>query len=494
MPYFPAITVGAGNSVIKPSGFHRGNTHFDFPCNGINDEVQLIKAIGEANSRGVGIELSDGTFTLSSPVTFVSTMTLEGQGIGVTTIGIASDFTSGAILRFTNLLVDTAIDSITIRNLTIDGSGADAGTGLFGHATNVILENVEIINCWQYGVNCRFNWDGSASDGADFGVHAKNVPLNNNGRQAGGENQWDCSVVRSSLENVHAISGGKSGIWANPAIDTTFDKCIADGNVASGFGIEGSASARVKYINNTSQNNSGASARGFSFIDAIIHLTLKNNLVFNNGGTGIRIGGGSTETVSYCSVEGNTVINNGASGGGEDDGIQLGADGVGNRIENNIVVNPGSTQDIGIRLEDSVEAVVQNNTVQGNDTSEIVNNSSGTVMFRNNLGSIIDGTISDPGDSNAIPANISGHVPLVSGGSGETRTIADAVAPGITRDLYFKTDGGGDIVITAASPVNQTGNTILTFADVGDHIRLTSIEDGSDFEWRVVANDGVALS
>jgi len=83
-------------------------------------------------------------------------------------------------------------------------------------------------------------------------------------------------------------------------------------------------------------------------------------------------------------------------------------------------------------------------------------------------------------------------VPLVSGGA-ETRTLADAKGPGLTLDLYFKTDGG-DCVVTTASPCNQADNNTLTFADVGDHLRLASIEDGSDFEWRIVANDGVALS
>ena len=110
------------------------------------------------------------------------------------------------------------------------------------------------------------------------------------------------------------------------------------------------------------------------------------------------------------------------------------------------------------------------------------------------LGKVVlqPGVIDDPGDGNAIPVNVSGHVPLVTAGA-ETRTIADATKAGLTLDLYLKTDGG-DCVVTTASPANQTGNNTLTFADVGDHLRLGSIEDGSDFEWRIVANDGVALS
>lgn len=102
------------------------------------------------------------------------------------------------------------------------------------------------------------------------------------------------------------------------------------------------------------------------------------------------------------------------------------------------------------------------------------------------------GLIADPGDGNAIPVTRSGYVPLVTGGA-ETRTLADAAAPGLTLDLYLKTDGG-DCVITAASDIDQAGNNVMTFDTVGEHIRLTSIEDGADYEWRVVANDGVALA
>ena len=59
--------------------------------------------------------------------------------------------------------------------------------------------------------------------------------------------------------------------------------------------------------------------------------------------------------------------------------------------------------------------------------------------------------------------------------------------------LCFKTDGG-DRVVTAATGINQTGNTVMTFADAGDMIALRAIQSGSNVVWRVMANDGVALS
>lgn len=103
--------------------------------------------------------------------------------------------------------------------------------------------------------------------------------------------------------------------------------------------------------------------------------------------------------------------------------------------------------------------------------------------------------IADPGDAGAISVAEGWAVcSLVTAASGETRTLADPQRVGARISFGFKTDGGGDCVITAASPVNQTGNNTLTFADAGDHLVLEAIEDGSDIEWRIVANDGVALS
>ena len=88
--------------------------------------------------------------------------------------------------------------------------------------------------------------------------------------------------------------------------------------------------------------------------------------------------------------------------------------------------------------------------------------------------------IADPGDAGAIPVTGSGSVPLVTTGA-QTRTLADATFAGQLLNLSFKTDGG-DCVVTSASPVNQTGNNTMTFADVGDQLLL------------IGSNDGVALS
>jgi hypothetical protein len=103
--------------------------------------------------------------------------------------------------------------------------------------------------------------------------------------------------------------------------------------------------------------------------------------------------------------------------------------------------------------------------------------------------------IADPGNGKKIfPDRNRGVLHLVSAGA-ETRLLPDPVKAGLEFVLTALTVGG-NIVITADSPVNQAGNTILTFGAVQDTCKLTAIKDGTGatFRWWISANDGVALS
>ena len=100
--------------------------------------------------------------------------------------------------------------------------------------------------------------------------------------------------------------------------------------------------------------------------------------------------------------------------------------------------------------------------------------------------------LDDPGDEGAIPVTQSGHVALTTAAA-ETRTLAVPTEKGQILDITLDVDGG-DAVITVAAGVNQTGNNTLTGADAGDHIRRVGVQVGGALVWRVVANDGWALS
>jgi hypothetical protein len=103
------------------------------------------------------------------------------------------------------------------------------------------------------------------------------------------------------------------------------------------------------------------------------------------------------------------------------------------------------------------------------------------------------GEVVDPGNAGVI-APVTDCYVLLKTVMAETRTLSDPIYDGQTLDLFFETDFG-DCVITASSAINQAGNTSLTFADGGDHLRLAGGRNGAGGrEWRAIANDGVSLA
>mgnify|MGYP007024621474 FL=1 len=100
--------------------------------------------------------------------------------------------------------------------------------------------------------------------------------------------------------------------------------------------------------------------------------------------------------------------------------------------------------------------------------------------------------ITDPGNAGAIPVTTDGVCALTSAGA-ETRTLAIPTFAGQILCLCFDTDGG-DVVVTSAQAINQTGNNTLTFNDAGDALTLIAITVGGARRWRVLHNDGVTLS
>ncbi len=103
--------------------------------------------------------------------------------------------------------------------------------------------------------------------------------------------------------------------------------------------------------------------------------------------------------------------------------------------------------------------------------------------------------LADPGHSGTINVDRTPcRVSLVSGGSQSNRTLANPPYAGMELMLEFKTDGGGDCVITAAAAINAAGNTIITMGDAGDICLLRSVNSGGNLRWRVINSDGSALS
>lgn len=105
--------------------------------------------------------------------------------------------------------------------------------------------------------------------------------------------------------------------------------------------------------------------------------------------------------------------------------------------------------------------------------------------------------LTDPGDAGVIRVSKDLQIcEMVSGASGETRTLAIPTKPGIRFVLRLKTDGGGDITVTTANGFNSTPDTVATFADASDFLSMVSVSTSTSYRWEVLEGNvgAVAIS
>jgi len=105
---------------------------------------------------------------------------------------------------------------------------------------------------------------------------------------------------------------------------------------------------------------------------------------------------------------------------------------------------------------------------------------------------LVAGTITDPGDAGAIPVTASGSCAITTAGA-ETRTIAAPTFAGQLLNLSLDVDGG-NCTITVATTFNQNADNTLIGADAGDQIMLVAGDVAGTPLWKIVCNDGWAVS
>lgn len=105
--------------------------------------------------------------------------------------------------------------------------------------------------------------------------------------------------------------------------------------------------------------------------------------------------------------------------------------------------------------------------------------------------------LKDPGNAGIIRAAADLQIcEMVTGASGETRTLANPTKPGIRLILRLKTDGGGDAVVTAPAGLNVALETQATFADASDFLSLLSVTiSAGSYRWEILeGNVGTVIS
>lgn len=106
--------------------------------------------------------------------------------------------------------------------------------------------------------------------------------------------------------------------------------------------------------------------------------------------------------------------------------------------------------------------------------------------------------VADPGDGAAIAVDRWNMIiPLTIAASGtETNTLAAPLRAGqMLHIMAISVGGSGYRWITAASAVNQAGNTVMKFDAVDERIKLEAMPVGSGTcEWRVISYEGATFA
>lgn len=100
-----------------------------------------------------------------------------------------------------------------------------------------------------------------------------------------------------------------------------------------------------------------------------------------------------------------------------------------------------------------------------------------------------DHVLSDPGAGKTIHTNEDLQICELVTAAAEARTLANPTKAGNRLTLRMKTDGG-DCTVTASNGLNVAGNTVATFADVGDQLDLISVSHTTGYRWEILTNTG----
>ncbi len=103
--------------------------------------------------------------------------------------------------------------------------------------------------------------------------------------------------------------------------------------------------------------------------------------------------------------------------------------------------------------------------------------------------------IPDPGVGGTIRCRITpSRCLLTAAGSSEARVIETPAYAGLELTLEMSSSTGDLVATNGGNTLNAAGDTDAAFSEAGDTLILRSIQIGSTYRWRVIANDGVTLS
>lgn len=96
-------------------------------------------------------------------------------------------------------------------------------------------------------------------------------------------------------------------------------------------------------------------------------------------------------------------------------------------------------------------------------------------------------------DAETLRVDRQDTVYAVTTAAAETRTLAQPTKPGLRCAVVLDADGG-DLTLTVTGGYNQAASTSVTFDDAGDFVIFYSVEVGTSYYWRVMAQEGTGIT
>ncbi|MGI4837479.1 MAG: glycosyl hydrolase family 28-related protein [Janthinobacterium lividum] len=411
-----------------------------------DDTAALQKAINAAAAAGGGtVHLDAGTYILSatagSCLTLKSNVTLQGDGIGATTLKLAD----GASAAVTSLIkAGNSSHDVGASRLTLDGNTAHTAavaTGwLNGSATQVQLDSIEAQN---FG-------------GAGLDLQGKN------------------SQVTLSHSSVHNNAG--DGLVADYLSNSTFSHNSAYANGGNGYNLGGD----VRLIDSDAYRNGGSGVflqEGTS--GARSALSVEGGVIYGNHADGVTV-----SAAELFSISGADIHDNG------DAGVSLEASSFGDVSYNHIYDNAQNGSSAEVQILGAASGVTGKSATPASEFNTV-----GTNIITGGEHSTY-GVLEaqGAGDYNFVNQNIISN--MIEGGAqvyGEHSDSAknpsqiftfgtsdgNAITGGITRDTMFG-QAGNDVLSGGANDdtlVGGGGVDTLSGGTGNDIFRFTSLED-----------------
>jgi len=189
----------------------------DYVCDGTADNVEIQAAIDALPATGGLIHLSVGTFVLNTSIVLPDkSITIEGEALEYNSVGGTRLTTAGMNVSFiTN--TDAAHNiTVILRDFSIDGTNQTAGSGIsLYNATEVRLYNLNIIDCYQYGIYSRKS--GATTYGSNFFWMDK-CHIYSNGVLSVGTGVYIANAMRTLLTTNEIFSNWGHNAWLDSCI------------------------------------------------------------------------------------------------------------------------------------------------------------------------------------------------------------------------------------------------------------------------------------